>query len=207
MQQLVSLPQSKCAMLQHLQHLLTLLLLQGQGSHSTHCLVKHLNLTEQKIWDGGHLLSRWINFAVALSRLAVFAVDKLHIYFNIKSRWSLLDPILSYFLLVDYHQEAGDNVAEWSVQQAHNPVDPVLSPAPVTCLICSWSSWVQILSHACKYPTVCLLPVGVFNPVKMFYLDNSLTSPYRHLYNTDTSLLQAVRLVPEVPKIIHSLPL
>ena len=28
----------------------------------------------------------------------------------------------------------------------------------------------------------------------------SLTSPYRHLYNTDTSLIQRVRLVPEMPK-------
>jgi len=35
----------------------------------------------------------------------------------------------------------------------------------------------------------------------------SLTSPYEHLYNTDTSLLRTVRLVPEMPKIIHSLPL
>ena len=35
----------------------------------------------------------------------------------------------------------------------------------------------------------------------------SLTSPYGHLYNTDTSLLRTVPLVPEMPKIIHSLPL
>ena len=28
----------------------------------------------------------------------------------------------------------------------------------------------------------------------------SLTSPYRHLYNTDTSLFRTVRLVPEMPK-------
>ena len=34
----------------------------------------------------------------------------------------------------------------------------------------------------------------------------SLTSPYGHLHNTDTSLLRTVRLVPEMPKIIHSLP-
>ena len=31
--------------------------------------------------------------------------------------------------------------------------------------------------------------------------------PYGHLYNTDTSLLRTVHLVPEMPKIIHSLPL
>ena len=34
----------------------------------------------------------------------------------------------------------------------------------------------------------------------------SLTSPYAHLYNTDTSLSWTVCLVPEMPKIIHSLP-
>ena len=36
---------------------------------------------------------------------------------------------------------------------------------------------------------------------------HSLTSPYGHHYNTDTSLLRIVRLVPEMPIIIHSLPL
>ena len=35
----------------------------------------------------------------------------------------------------------------------------------------------------------------------------NLTSPYGHRYNMDTSLLRIVRLVPEMPKIIHSLPL
>ena len=35
----------------------------------------------------------------------------------------------------------------------------------------------------------------------------SLTSPYGHPHNTDTSLLRTVRLVPEMTKIIHSLPL
>ena len=34
----------------------------------------------------------------------------------------------------------------------------------------------------------------------------SLTSPYGHLYNTDTSLLWTVNLVPEMPKIIHPYP-
>ena len=29
--------------------------------------------------------------------------------------------------------------------------------------------------------------------------------PYGHLYNTDTSLLRTVHLVPEMPQIIHSL--
>ena len=41
----------------------------------------------------------------------------------------------------------------------------------------------------------------------MYLLKYSLTSPYGHLYNTDTSLLRTVPLVPEIPKIIHSLPL
>ena len=40
-----------------------------------------------------------------------------------------------------------------------------------------------------------------------FMVTNSLTSPYRHLYNTDTSLSRTVRLVSEMLKIIHSLPL
>ena len=35
----------------------------------------------------------------------------------------------------------------------------------------------------------------------------SQTSRYGHLYNTDTSLLRTVPLVPEIPKIVHSLPL
>ena len=35
----------------------------------------------------------------------------------------------------------------------------------------------------------------------------SLTSPYGHLCNTDTSLLRTVQLVPKMPKIIHSLAL
>ena len=43
--------------------------------------------------------------------------------------------------------------------------------------------------------------------VIVFVLKYCLTSPYRYLYNTDTSLLWTVRLVPEMPKIIHSLPL
>ena len=35
----------------------------------------------------------------------------------------------------------------------------------------------------------------------------SLTSPYGHHRNTDTSLLRTDHLVPEMPKIIDSLPL
>ena len=34
----------------------------------------------------------------------------------------------------------------------------------------------------------------------------SLTPPYGHLYNMDASLLRTDHLVPEMPKIIHSLP-
>ena len=36
---------------------------------------------------------------------------------------------------------------------------------------------------------------------------HSLTSPYRHLYNMDTSLSRTVRLDREMPKITHTLPL
>ena len=35
----------------------------------------------------------------------------------------------------------------------------------------------------------------------------SLTSPYGQIYNKDTSLLQTFCLIPEMPKIMHSLPL
>ena len=55
-------------------------------------------------------------------------------------------------------------------------VVPGSSPALDTCWICSRLSRVQILGHACKKPTGCLLPVGVLNPV-MLYL-NYLFSKY-----------------------------
>ena len=54
--------------------------------------------------------------------------------------------------------------------QTCNPPKPSLSLAWTTSWIYSWLSWVQILSHTCKWPTGCLLPVGVINLV-MFYLD------------------------------------
>ena len=52
----------------------------------------------------------------------------------------------------------------------------------------------------------------VLHTVSTFDIDNkvrrySLISPCGHLYNTDTSLLRTVRLVLEMPEIIHSLPL
>ena len=43
-------------------------------------------------------------------------------------------------------------------------------PALATCWICTQLSRVQILGHASKWPTGCLLPVGFFNPV-MLYLN------------------------------------
>lgn len=47
-----------------------------------------------------------------------------------------------------------------------------------------------------------------WHQVEMFVSHGySLTSPYRHLYNTDTSLSRIVRLVSEMLKIRHSLPL
>ena len=61
-------------------------------------------------------------------------------------------------------------MAEWSAHQTPNPVALSLSPNLAMCWICSQLSRVQILSHACKWPTGCLLPVGVFNHV-MFYLN------------------------------------
>ena len=68
------------------------------------------------------------------------------------------------------------SVAEWSARRTRNPVVPGSSPALATCWICSRSSRAQILGHACKWPTGCLLPVGVLNPV-MLYL-NYLFSKY-----------------------------
>ena len=65
---------------------------------------------------------------------------------------------------------------EWSARRTRNPVVPGSSPALDTCWICSRLSRVQILGHACKKPTGCLLPVGVLNPV-MLYL-NYLFSKY-----------------------------
>ena len=62
------------------------------------------------------------------------------------------------------------NVAEWSAPRTRNPAVPGSSPALATCWICARSFRVQILGHACKQPTGCLLPVGSFHPV-MLYLN------------------------------------
>ena len=51
---------------------------------------------------------------------------------------------------------------EWSARRTRNLAVPGSSPALVTCWICSRSSRVQILGHACKKPTGCLLLVGEF---------------------------------------------
>ena len=61
-------------------------------------------------------------------------------------------------------------MAEWSAHWTRNPVVLGSSPALATSWICSRSSRVQIPGHACKQPTGCFLPVGVFNPV-MLYLN------------------------------------
>ena len=50
----------------------------------------------------------------------------------------------------DYDDVKGGSVAEWSARQTHNPAVPGSSPALATCWICSRSSRVQILGHACK---------------------------------------------------------
>ena len=42
------------------------------------------------------------------------------------------------------------SVAEWSVRRTRIPAVPGSSPALATCSICSRSSRVQILGHACK---------------------------------------------------------
>ena len=66
-------------------------------------------------------------------------------------------------------------MAEWSALRTRNPAVSGSSPALAFCSICSRSSRVQILGHACKQPTGCLLPVGVFNSV-MLYVNYLLLS-------------------------------
>ena len=51
-------------------------------------------------------------------------------------------------------------MAEWSVRQMCNPVVLGSSPALATCWICSRSSRVEILAHACKKPTGCIPPAS-----------------------------------------------
>ena len=48
------------------------------------------------------------------------------------------------------HMFEGGSVAEWSARRTRNPAVPGSSPAMGTCWICSRSSLVQILGHACK---------------------------------------------------------
>ena len=50
----------------------------------------------------------------------------------------------------DYDDVKGGSVTEWSARRTLNPVVPGSSPALATCWICSRSSRVQILGHACK---------------------------------------------------------
>ena len=70
-----------------------------------------------------------------------------------------------------------NSVAEWSARRTRNPAVSDSSPALATCWICSRSSRVQILGHACKsWPTGCLLPVGILHSV-ILYL-NYLFSKY-----------------------------
>ena len=57
----------------------------------------------------------------------------------------------SSFVIYSYFKaSAGGSVAEWSALRTRNPAVPGLSPARATCWICSRSSRVQILGHACK---------------------------------------------------------
>ena len=61
-------------------------------------------------------------------------------------------------------------MAKWSPCCACTAAVLRSSSTFATCWDCPWLSQVQILIHACKKPTGCLLPVGVFNPV-MLYLN------------------------------------
>ena len=62
------------------------------------------------------------------------------------------------------------SVAECLARRTRNPAVSGSSPALATCWICSRSSRLQILGHACKWPTGCLLPLEGFYPV-MLYLN------------------------------------
>ena len=63
----------------------------------------------------------------------------------------------------------GGGVAEGSARRTRNPAVPGSRPALATYWICSRSSRVQILGHACKLTTGCLLPVGVLNPLMLYF--------------------------------------
>ena len=63
----------------------------------------------------------------------------------------------------------GGSVAEWSAHRTRNPAVPGSSPALATCWIWSSSSRVQIPGHACKLTIGCLLPVGVLNPLMLYF--------------------------------------
>ena len=72
----------------------------------------------------------------------------------------------------------GGSVAEWSARRTPNPAVLGSSPALATCWICSPASRVQILGHACKKPTGCLLPVRVFNLVMLYLINELFFSKY-----------------------------
>ena len=62
-----------------------------------------------------------------------------------KSIWYIYD-----IWYIIYEKSIGGSVAELSACRTRNPVVPGSSPALATCWICSRSSRVQILGHACK---------------------------------------------------------
>ena len=64
--------------------------------------------------------------------------------------------------------------------------------------ICSRSSRVQILGHACKYPTGCLLPVGVFNPVMLCCMFELFVSKY--LRGVSVNQLDELRALSTINK-------
>ena len=81
-------------------------------------------------------------------------------------------------------------------------IDSEIAFPSLSASMASAKGWV-LLEKRLSYKT-CLTNSSYWWHTKYMY---SLNSPYGHLYNIDTSLLRTVHLVPEMPKIIHSLPL
>ena len=67
---------------------------------------------------------------------------------EVKSR--LVSDIIAFLISLEIIVYWGGSVAEWSARRTRNPAVPGSSPAMATCWICSRSSRVQILGHACK---------------------------------------------------------
>ena len=129
---------------------------------------------------GDHMLTRWSDtsafvvsfvsqssFTSTFSTLAFFSFFiAVASSFNPNLNQKLHRLLLLYLINKKYTFEGG-SLAEWSARRTRNPEAPSSSAALATLWNCSRSSRVQILGHACKWLTGCLLSVGVFIPVML----------------------------------------